>query len=153
MVSVWARGLNSLRALTNVYGSKGNNLNLKANIFDWQCINLNPEFLRAFWAHTLAFRRALLNLQGLRARGPFLFETLVIGAWAGIGTNAVSLQLASVCTVFINDNQALFSIHFHHNSFRNKVVPEQIRKIMKIFQILKNLRGRGQQSIFVEKSV
>ena len=26
----WARGLNSLKALTNVYGPKGNNLNLKA---------------------------------------------------------------------------------------------------------------------------
>ena len=46
------------------------------NSFDWQCINLYPEFLRAFRAHTLAFQRALLNFQGLRTRGPFLFETL-----------------------------------------------------------------------------
>ena len=36
-----------------------------------------PEFLRAFWAHTLAFQRALLNFQGLRVRGPFLLETLI----------------------------------------------------------------------------
>ena len=35
-----------------------------------------PEFIRVFLAHTLAFQRALLKFQGLRARGPFLFETL-----------------------------------------------------------------------------
>ena len=83
----WARGLNSLRALTNVCGPKGNNLNLKAyEINAWifwkglrQCINVYPEFSRAFPAHTLAFQRALLNFQGLKARGPFLFETLLKG--------------------------------------------------------------------------
>ena len=35
-----------------------------------------PEFLKAFQAHTLAFQKALLNFQELRAQGPFLFETL-----------------------------------------------------------------------------
>ena len=34
------------------------------------------KILRAFWAHSLAFQRALLNFQRLRAQGPFLFETL-----------------------------------------------------------------------------
>ena len=74
--------------LTNVYMPKGNNLNLKAcnldqcgclNIFDLQRINLYPEFLRVFQAQTLVFQRALLNFQGLRAEGPFLFETLMPG--------------------------------------------------------------------------
>ena len=40
-----------------------------------------PEFLRALQAHTLAFQRALLNFQGLRAQGPFLFETLMMSLW------------------------------------------------------------------------
>ena len=74
----WAHALKFLRALTNVCGPKGNNLHLKAykNIFDKQCINVYAEFLRAFRAHALTFQRALLNFQGLRVRGPFLFETL-----------------------------------------------------------------------------
>ena len=54
------------------------------------------------------------------------------------------LAWKSVCNVFINDNQALLKIHFHHNSFRNKVV-EQIWKITKIF---KNQWGRGWETHF-----
>ena len=51
----------------------------------------------------------------------------------------------SVCSVLINDNQALLNIYFHHNSFRNKVM-EQTRKITTMFQNLQKLvrsRGRG----------
>ena len=65
----WARGLKSLRALTNVRGHKGNNLHLKAyKINAWILLissasmcNVYPEFLRAFGPIQLAFQRALLN--------------------------------------------------------------------------------------------
>ena len=54
----------------------------------------------------------------------------------------------SVCNVIINDNQALLSIYFHHNCFRNKVM-EQIRKITKIFQNLeKSVRAGTRNTWF-----
>ena len=46
-------------------------------MFEYFWKGVHPEFLRAFQSHTLAFQRALLNFQGLRARGPFLFKTLL----------------------------------------------------------------------------
>ena len=70
-----------LQAQRNYLHLKAYKINAFKNISDKQCINVYPEFLRGFWAQTLPFQRALINFQGLRAQGPFLFETLVINAF------------------------------------------------------------------------
>ena len=77
----WARGLKSFRALTNVCGPKGNNLNLKAyKINAW--ISLISSASCVSWIFKgllgpyISFSGALLNFQGMRAQEPFLFETL-----------------------------------------------------------------------------
>ena len=96
-----------------------------------------PEFSRAFWAYTLAFQRALLNFQGLRARGPFLFETLVV-------CYVLTLRHPFLRPFLFHSRhlpiQVLFQLHRLHLNFFSNILhfQAQVSPILAEFQPLRH---------------